>query len=227
MQKYESIERGIANNDIVGLREAIGSICYTSRDFSSGEFDEVLRYVESKGIKLKDDTLDGDLISDGKTAYTDEDFARAVFMLKKNFCKERIADVKKIGKALTCFCTDIANWYKPKKSPKPSGGKQSRQNTSGGDRSGNHTNRNNNSSDSIPVKPKNSFAVRNYEDVRRRFYCGDGKYKRYCIECSDLRKCKQNPTKSLREWGFLHQKDFEEFRKMGLKKNKDFLKKWR
>ena len=100
MQKYESIERGIANNDIVGLREAIGSICYTSRDFSSGEFDEVLRYVESKGIKLKDDTLDGELISDGKTAYTDEDFARAVFMLKKNFCKERIADVKKIGKAL-------------------------------------------------------------------------------------------------------------------------------
>ena len=100
MQKYESIERGIANNDIVGLREAIGSICYTSRDFSSGEFDEVLRYVESKGIKLKDDTLDGKLISDGKMAYTDEDFARAVFMLKKNFCNERIADVKKIGKAL-------------------------------------------------------------------------------------------------------------------------------
>ena len=100
MRRYEAIERGIANNDIVGLREAIGSICYTSRDFSSGEFDEVLRYVESKGIKLKDDTLDGKLISDGKMAYTDEDFARAVFMLKKNFCNERIADVKKIGKAL-------------------------------------------------------------------------------------------------------------------------------
>ena len=59
-----------------------------------------MRYVESKGIKLKDDTLDGKLISDGKMAYTDEDFARAVFMLKKNFCNERIADVKKIGKAL-------------------------------------------------------------------------------------------------------------------------------
>ena len=100
MRRYEEVEKGIAENDIERLREAIGTICYVDRDFSSGEFDEVLRYVESKGIKLKDDTLDGDLISDGKTAYTDEDFARAVFMLKKNFCKERIADVKKIGKAL-------------------------------------------------------------------------------------------------------------------------------
>ena len=100
MRRYEEIEKGIADNDIERIREAIGNICYTSRDFSSGEFDEVLRYVESKGIKLKDDTLDGKLISDGKMAYTDEDFARAVFMLKKNFCNERIADVKKIGKAL-------------------------------------------------------------------------------------------------------------------------------
>ena len=100
MRRYEEIEKGIADNDIERIREAIGNICYTSRDFSSGEFDEVLRYVESKGIKLKVDALDGEFISDGKTAYTDEDFARAVFMLKKNFCKERIADVKKIGKAL-------------------------------------------------------------------------------------------------------------------------------
>ena len=100
MQNYETIEQKIADNDVSSLRESIGNICYIDRDFSSGEFDEVLRYVESKGIKLKDDTLDGELISDGKTAYTDEDFARAVFMLKKNFCNERIADVKKIGKAL-------------------------------------------------------------------------------------------------------------------------------
>ena len=100
MQNYETIEQKIADNDVSSLRESIGNICYIDRDFSSGEFDEVLRYVESKGIKLKDDTLDGELISDGKMSYIDEDVARAVFMLKKNFCNERIADVKKIGKAL-------------------------------------------------------------------------------------------------------------------------------
>ena len=100
MRKYDEIEEGIADNDIERIREAIGSICYVDRDFSKGEFDRVLRYVESKGIKVKDDTLDGKLISDGKTAYTDEDFTRAIFMLKKNFCNERIEDVKKIGKTL-------------------------------------------------------------------------------------------------------------------------------
>lgn len=96
MQRYEAIENGIKNNDISALREAIGSICYTSRDFSSGEFDEAIKYVESKGIKLKDDMLMGDTtISSIK-----EDFADAVFELKNNFCDERINDVKIIGKKL-------------------------------------------------------------------------------------------------------------------------------
>lgn len=100
MQKYDFIEKGILQNDVKALRESIGSICYTCRDFSNGEFDEVVRYVLAKGIKLMDDTLVGELVSTGKETYTDEDFARAIFELKKNFCQERIADVKKIGTTL-------------------------------------------------------------------------------------------------------------------------------
>lgn len=101
MQKYDAIESGIANNDIKALREAIGSICYTNRDFSNGEFFEVVKYVESKGIKLKDDKLQGNpTISSLKSEFNDEDFARAVFELKKNFCDERIRDVEAIGKKL-------------------------------------------------------------------------------------------------------------------------------
>ena len=87
MQRYDVIENGIANQDIKALREALGSICYTSRDFSSGEFDDMVKYVESKGIRIKDDRLVGD-------------FAKALFELKKNFCDERIEDVKIIGKKL-------------------------------------------------------------------------------------------------------------------------------
>ena len=100
MQKYVAIENGIAKNDVNGLREAIGSICYTSRDFSSGEFDEIVRYVTGKGVQLKDEPLKGMLVSTGKTMFTDEDYARAIFELKKNFCDERINDVKAIGKVL-------------------------------------------------------------------------------------------------------------------------------
>lgn len=101
MRKYEAIEIGIKGNDIRVLREAIGNICYTSRNFSSGEFDEAIRYVESYGIKLKDERLVGDPpISSQKSTFTDDDFADAIFELKENFCDERIRDVKTIGKAL-------------------------------------------------------------------------------------------------------------------------------
>ena len=100
MQKYDAIEKGIKEKDIEGLRESVGSICYANRDFSNGEFDQVLSYIESKNINIKDDKLVGNLISREKNTYNDEDFARAVFELKKNFCDERINDVKKIGKDL-------------------------------------------------------------------------------------------------------------------------------
>lgn len=101
MQKYDAIENGIAQNDVKALREAIGSICYTNRDFSNGEFFEAIKYVESKGIQLKDAGLVGNAtISSQKSEFTDEDFAKAIFELKRNFCDERIQDVKTIGKKL-------------------------------------------------------------------------------------------------------------------------------
>lgn len=101
MQKYDAIENGIAKNDVKALREAIGSICYTNRDFSNGEFFEVVKYVESKGIQLKDPKLIGaPAISSQKSNFTDEDFAKAIFELKKNFCDERIEDVRIIGMKL-------------------------------------------------------------------------------------------------------------------------------
>lgn len=100
MQRYEVIEKALAIQDISALREALGNICYTCRDFSDGEFDEVLKYVLRSGINIMDDHLDGELVSDGKSSFVKSDFTKAVFMLKENFCKERIEDVKKIGKAV-------------------------------------------------------------------------------------------------------------------------------
>lgn len=101
MQKYKIIEDAIAQKDIEALREAVGSICYASRDFSSGEFDQVVNYIESKGIRLKDDSLIGPpTISSQKDTFDEEDFTIAVFELKNNFCDERIQDVRTIGQAL-------------------------------------------------------------------------------------------------------------------------------
>lgn len=100
MKKYNIIKRGIEQNDVRLLREAVGNACLVDRDFSKGEFNNLVLFVQEKGIKLKENNLVGELISKGKTSYTDEDFASAVFELKENFCDERIADVKKIGRAL-------------------------------------------------------------------------------------------------------------------------------
>lgn len=103
MQKYETIEKGIANKDTYLLKEAMGGLCYTCRDFSDGEFDEVLKYIEGKGVKIKE-KFNGDppLISKNKRPedFINEDFTNAVFEMKKNFCNERISDVKKIGRVL-------------------------------------------------------------------------------------------------------------------------------
>ena len=97
--KYSAVEKGIKENDIDALREAIGTLPYR-RSFDTGEFYQLVKYVESRGIKLKDKELKGKLISDGKDTFTEDDFAKAIFELKRNFCDERIKDVKKIREIL-------------------------------------------------------------------------------------------------------------------------------
>ena len=100
MREYDTIEKAILQNDIIGLREAVGIICYMDKDFSTGEFDEVVEYILQRGIQLKDSKLNGKLVSETKKEYTEDDFVMAVFELKNNFCDERIRDVKKIGRSL-------------------------------------------------------------------------------------------------------------------------------
>ena len=45
--KYETIEKYIKENNVDALRTCISNISYIDRDFSYGEFDRLVRYVES------------------------------------------------------------------------------------------------------------------------------------------------------------------------------------
>lgn len=99
-ERFDYLDKRIQNGEFQKLRQSLGNIIYACRDFSDGEFDDAVKYVESKGIKIKDDELKGELVSIGKETYTDDDFAVAIVHLQRNFCDERIAEVKKIGKAL-------------------------------------------------------------------------------------------------------------------------------
>lgn len=60
-------------------------------------------------IAIKDPSLVGDLISTQKTQFANEDLTRAIFKLKRNFCDERIEDVKVIGTALNPVKTQANN----------------------------------------------------------------------------------------------------------------------
>lgn len=101
-RRYDYLNRRIVENDPSMLRESLGSMIYGCRDFSDGEFDGAVRYVEAHGIKLKEPYDGKELVSDSKpeSEWTDDDFAVAIARLKRNFCDERINDVKKIGKKL-------------------------------------------------------------------------------------------------------------------------------
>ena len=99
MQKYDIIEKAILKKDVYCLRQSVANIIMIDRNFSSNEFNEVLKYVNNK-INIMEPNLIGELVSTGKSSYTDNDLAKAIFELKENFCEERIEDAKKIGRTL-------------------------------------------------------------------------------------------------------------------------------
>ena len=85
--------------DLTLMREIVAGRVYFCPDFSRPDFDDALEYVKSRGFDIFQ-TLEGDLIDHGQKHFTDEDFVNAVYELKRNFCQERIEEVKRIGKAL-------------------------------------------------------------------------------------------------------------------------------
>ena len=101
-RRFRDLDDKIAKNDLFMLREALGNTVYGCRNFSDGEFDGAVRYVEAHGIKIKMPYDGNPLISKTKPEdeWTDRDFSDAIAELKMNFCDERINDVKKIGKKL-------------------------------------------------------------------------------------------------------------------------------
>ena len=100
--EFDFLDKRISDGDVKTLREAFGNMIYACRNFSDGVFDRAVKYVESRGVKIKEPYNKEELVSDTKPSseWTDRDFTDAIAELKMNFCDERINDVKKIGKKL-------------------------------------------------------------------------------------------------------------------------------
>lgn len=116
----EVIDKDIQDGNIQGIREDIGILLYTREGFFR-EFDEAIDYVERKGINIKETYNREPLIPAVNPAYTDEAFAEAVFYLKNNFCKERIAYVKELGKARYGQSAPAADEKKPEQAESKKG----------------------------------------------------------------------------------------------------------
>ncbi len=101
----ELVKKFIEEKDLQGVREAVGTIIYEDRTFKNGSFDSAVKFMKNR---FPNDFMEKfnpqpPLISEAKKApipVNDEDFAVSVSHLKRNFCDERIDDVKAISKRL-------------------------------------------------------------------------------------------------------------------------------
>lgn len=94
----------IEEKNIPALREYIGSIIYSDRAFLHGEFESAIKYVaeECYLVELFEPFNETPILKSklGLPNYENSDFTEAIYELKNNFCRERIEDVKVIGKSL-------------------------------------------------------------------------------------------------------------------------------
>lgn len=103
----ESVDECIARDDRMGLIGTLTGICYLDKTFSTRKFDDGLEYVtKAKGYTQlwqplqTPPTLYGDRVDAQDPLLSADDFAYAVSHLQRNFCQERIDDLKKLGRHL-------------------------------------------------------------------------------------------------------------------------------
>lgn len=100
----DKLKHYIEQKDLDAVREHIGTMIYTDRAFLHGEFESAVNYVieECYMTELFEsfNPLPPLKSKSGTTDFKEADFTEAVFELKSNFCRERIEDVKTIGRYL-------------------------------------------------------------------------------------------------------------------------------
>ena len=95
------VMEAVRTKDIIGLKSAISTLINYDRNFSRGYVESNLEYIKRNGINIFEEFNHQKLISNkSSNQYTEKDFSDAIFYLEKNFCNERLEDVKKIGKVL-------------------------------------------------------------------------------------------------------------------------------
>ena len=95
----QTISNVAKNKDIKGIRRVLVIAIQNDQNFEKGYFDINLNYAlkHVSETHLFESYDKKPLISNSKKEFNRDDYINAIYELKNNFCKERIADVKKIG----------------------------------------------------------------------------------------------------------------------------------
>ena len=94
----KNLVAAIAEKNLSHIKSALTSINLKDPNFSTGEFDEALRYVSQQGINLYEPF-------DGENFKHENDWDKNYWLyinasLEDNFCQERITELKKVGRKL-------------------------------------------------------------------------------------------------------------------------------
>ena len=95
----KNLMAAVAEKNIVAIKTALTSITLKDRNFSKGEFDEGLRYVESQNISGLYDAFDGESFKP-ESEWDQSYWTYINVSLMDNFCRERIDLLKKIGRKI-------------------------------------------------------------------------------------------------------------------------------
>ena len=95
----KNLMSAVEERNVLHIRSALTSITLKDRNFSTGEFDEGLRYVESKNIAGLYDDFDGEELKP-ESEWNQDYWTYINVSLVDNFCKERIDLLKKIGRKI-------------------------------------------------------------------------------------------------------------------------------
>ena len=95
----KNLMSAVEERNVLHIKSALTSITLKDRNFSTGEFDEGLRYVESKNIAGLYDDFDGEELKP-ESEWNQDYWTYINVSLVDNFCKERIDLLKKIGRKI-------------------------------------------------------------------------------------------------------------------------------
>ena len=97
------LEDSINKKDIVSIRSALSFIIKCDPTFKTKDFDDAIKYVESKGITIKEPykLMNDENNIEEKSKWTEKYFYYKTNMLEENFAvAERIPHIKAVGRSV-------------------------------------------------------------------------------------------------------------------------------